>query len=106
MEPNNTELKRNEDGTFAQGTAPGPGRPKGKTLKEFAREYFMLKTDAEKIAYIENLEKVKPGFAWQMGEGNPDNKTDFNNTGNPIIVLSNEVANKYDTPQSTSNDSK
>lgn len=106
MEPKNTELKRNEDGTFAQGTAPGPGRPKGKTLKEFAREYFMLKTDAEKIAYIENLEKVKPGFAWQMGEGNPDNKTDFNNTGNPIIVLSNEVANKYDTPQSTSNDSK
>ena len=106
MEPNNTELKRNEDGTFAQGTAPGPGRPKGKTLKEFAREYFMLKTDAEKIAYIENLEKVKPGFAWQMGEDNPDNKTDFNNTGNPIIVLSNVVANKYDTPQSTSNDSK
>lgn len=91
MEPNNTELKRNEDGTFAQGTAPGPGRPKGKTLKEFAREYFMLKTDAEKIAYIENLEKVKPGFAWQMGEGNPENKTDVTTQGKPIITIAPEI---------------
>jgi hypothetical protein len=24
-------IKRNEDGTFAQGTAPGPGRPVGNT---------------------------------------------------------------------------
>jgi len=82
----NTELKRKPDGTFAEGTAPGPGRPKGKTMKEFAREYFMLKSDAEKIEYIENLEKVKPGFAWTMGEGNPKQDTDITTDGKPLTV--------------------
>ena len=47
------------------------GRPKGKTLKEFARDFHMMKTDEEKIEYIKNLEEKKPGFAWQMAEGNP-----------------------------------
>lgn len=84
-EPINTELKRKPDGTFAEGTAPGPGRPKGKTMKEFAREYFMLKSDAEKIEYIENLEKVKPGFAWTMGEGNPKQDVDAKVEGNIVI---------------------
>lgn len=84
-EPINTELKRKPDGTFAEGTAPGPGRPKGKTMKEFAREYFMLKSDVEKIEYIENLEKVKPGFAWTMGEGNPKQDTDVTSDGEKIM---------------------
>ena len=86
MEPNKTEEKRNSDGTFAEGTAPGPGRPKGKTMKEFAREYFMLKSDEEKIEYIENLEKVKPGFAWTMGEGNPKQDTDVTSDGKQLQI--------------------
>ena len=97
---------RNPDGTLKEGHPPMGGRPKGKTMKVFAREYYMLKSDEEKRAYIEWLDEKKPGFAWTMGEGNPDTKNEVNNTGNPIIVLSNEVANKYATPPSTSQDSQ
>jgi hypothetical protein len=52
------------------------GRPKGKTLKEFARNYYMLKTDEEKVAYIKNLEDKKPGFPWEMAEGRPKQDVD------------------------------
>lgn len=68
-EPIKTEEKRNLDGTFALGTAPGPGRPPGKTMKEFARDWFLLKSQEEKIEYITKLEEKRPGFAWEMGEG-------------------------------------
>lgn len=86
-EPIKTEVKRNEDGTFADGTIAGPGRPKGKTLKEYAREYFMLKSDEDKRKYIEELEQKKPGFAWQMGEGNPHNTEDITSKGEKIIPI-------------------
>ena len=105
MIPNKSEEIRNPDGTFKPGNPGSPGRPKGKTMKEFAREYFMLKSEEEKIAYIENLEKIKPGFAWTMGEGNPESKSEVNNTGNPIIVLSNEIANKHDFTSRTGDNS-
>lgn len=68
-DPIKTEDKRNPDGTFAEGTKAGPGRPKGKTMKEFAREFYFNMTDEEKIAYIKKIEEKKPGFAWEMGEG-------------------------------------
>lgn len=45
------------------------GRPKGETMKEFARKFYLQKTEEEKIAYIEMVEKKRPGFAWEMGEG-------------------------------------
>ena len=69
-EPNKAEFNRQPDGKFGPGNNANPaGRPKGKTMKEFAREYYMLKTDEEKRAYIEWLDEKKPGFAWEMGEG-------------------------------------
>lgn len=82
-------MKRNPDGTFAPGTPPGPGRPKGKTLKEFAREYFMMKTEEEKRQYIEKLEEKRPGFIWEMAEGRAkqDVDIDANITGPGIIRL-------------------
>lgn len=88
---------------FKKGNPGGPGRPVGKSLKEYSREYLASLTDEERQEFLEGLPKID---IWKMAEGNPDNKTDFNNTGNPIIVLSNEVAKKYDTPQSPSTDSE
>lgn len=46
---------------------PG-GRPKGKTLKEFAREYLMSLPDEEKIDYLASL---PTDIVWKMAEGNP-----------------------------------
>lgn len=47
------------------------GRPKGKTMKEYAREWFLQLSDEDKQAYILALEEKRPGFAWVMSEGNP-----------------------------------
>lgn len=59
-------------GKFAPGNNANPlGRPKGKTMKEYSREWFLNLTDEQKTAYILELEKVRPGFAWTMAEGSP-----------------------------------
>ena len=44
------------------------GRPKGKTLKEFAREYLATLPDEEKVKYLATLPKE---IVWRMAEGNP-----------------------------------
>lgn len=68
-EPNKSEDIRNPDGTFKPGNPGSPGRPKGKTLKEFAREFYLNMTEEEKREYIQKVEEKKPGFAWEMAEG-------------------------------------
>lgn len=79
---------RNPDGTFKPGVSGNPlGRPKGKTLKEFAREFYMLKSDEEKRAYIERVEEKRPGFSWEMAEGKADTKTDLTSDGKAIQVI-------------------
>lgn len=67
-EPIQTESKRNPDGTFAPGNEGGPGRPKGKTLKEFARDYLATLPDDQKTEYLKSLPK---DIVWKMAEGNP-----------------------------------
>ncbi len=57
------------------------GRPKGKTLKEFAREYLMQLPDEEKLKFLASLPTE---IAWKMAEGNPETKTDITSGGKPI----------------------
>ena len=77
-------VKRDEHGRLLPGQKSlNPlGRPKDKTLKEFAREYFMLKSDDEKRKYIDDLERKRPGFVWEMGEGRP--QADITSAGEKI----------------------
>jgi len=78
------------------------GRPKGKTLKEFAREMLMSMSDEEKVEYMSKLPKE---IVWKMAEGMPDTKTDVTSDGKPIIVLSAEIATKHAITHSTESDS-
>ena len=73
-EPFKTEEKRNPDGTFAQGTAPGPGRPKGKTLKEYQAEAFRMMSDEEKAEWLKDVPK---DTRWKMSEGQPKQDMDL-----------------------------
>lgn len=68
--PIKTEEKRNPDGTFANGTKPGPGRPKGKTLKEYQAEVFRSMSDEQKEEWLKDVNK---DTRWKMSEGNPKN---------------------------------
>lgn len=99
MQPEKLEIIRNPDGTFPEGVSGNPaGRPKGKTMKEYAREYYSFKTDDEKKAYIEWLDEKKPGFAWTMGEGSPKQDTDVTSGGQPIVVQLVKYSDVNDKP--------
>lgn len=49
------------------------GRPKGKTLKEFAREYLETMPEEDKLAYLATLPAE---IVWRMAEGNPHTTED------------------------------
>lgn len=73
---------RNTDGTFKKGhPATSEGRPKGKTLKEYAKDYLMSLPDEQKTEYLASL---PADIVWRMAEGNPKQDTDV---GGQIKVI-------------------
>lgn len=60
---------------FKKGNPGGPGRPPGKSLKTFVREYFEGLDDDAKMEF---LQQIDPKVAWEMAEGKPEssNKLD------------------------------
>lgn len=52
------------------------GRPKEKTLKEFARQFLANMSEEARIEY---LKSVDPKIVWEMSEGKP--KQDLDITG-------------------------
>jgi hypothetical protein len=76
------------------------GRPPGKTLKEFAREYLMSLPDDEKVDYLASL---PADIVWKMAEGNPANNTDLTTGGQPIVAGFNFIKNGDNNTNNSTN---
>jgi|SRR3990167_4269312 len=63
-------LKRDEKGRLVKGTPGGPGRPKGKTIKERVREWLEAHPE-DMDAFVKHFIKENRELAWQMMEGRP-----------------------------------
>lgn len=50
------------------------GRPKEKSMKEFAREFLANMSEEARIEYFKGM---KPEDVWRMGEGNPKSDVDL-----------------------------
>jgi len=61
------------------------GRPKGKTMKDYAREYLACMTDDERENFMDGLPKE---LIWKMSEGNPETKGEL--TVTPQVTFTEE----------------
>ena len=60
---------------FKKGVSGNPaGRPPGKSMKTWVKEYLMRLPDDERVEFVNAL---PPTLVWQMAEGNPDTKSDI-----------------------------
>ena len=69
---------------FKKGNPGGPGRPKGKRMKEYARDYLAHMTEEERQDFMEGLPKE---VIWKMAEGNPKQDTDLTTGGKSFNSL-------------------
>ena len=66
---------------FKKGNKLG-GRKKGKSLKEYSRDYLAKMSDKERIEFLNNLDR---DLIWRMSEGNPSNEI-TGKGGGPIEI--------------------
>ena len=99
------EIKRDEGGHYLSGNPPGPGRPKGQSMKEFWKQRLALMTEQEKIDWIK-ANKVAAEVIWKMSEGNPTQQTDVTTGGHSFLPTPEEAAKIVAALTTLSNDGR
>ena len=78
------------------------GRPKGKTMKEYVRDYLSRMNDEERDEWLEGIAKID---IFKMAEGNPETKTDITTLGEKIalgtVILPAKDVDTMETPDKT-----
>jgi predicted phosphoadenosine phosphosulfate sulfurtransferase len=70
------------------------GRPKTKTLKEYARAFLSSMSEEARIEYLSSLD---PSEVWRMSEGNPHQTTE-NETKGEVKISFHSSLNADSTP--------
>ncbi len=81
---------------YKKGQSGNPsGRPKGISLKEYAKMKLASMTDEEREEFMNGLSK---DTIWEMAEGKAQGNTDITSKGEKIVIMPPELINKNDTP--------
>lgn len=98
-------IKRDDKGRWVEGNPPGPGRPKGKTIKERVRDWLEEHPD-DMEAFVKHFITENKELAWQMLEGRPSQDTKIEGELKIPLYLPSELLPKNDIPPIAIEDSK
>lgn len=99
QQPHNNPAAHLAPYQFKKGQSGNPGgRPKGKSLKTYAREMIEAMDDEERQTFLEGLDKK---VIWEMAEGKPEQQTDLTSKGDKIVFVPAELLHKNEISSTT-----